>query len=85
MAVEIEQIVHEENLIRVAGLLWVERDGQKAIVIGDKGETLKRIGMEARLDMEKFAKKKVFLQLWVKVKEGWTENDEMIQSFGYES
>ncbi|MBP9727032.1 MAG: GTPase Era [Gammaproteobacteria bacterium] len=85
VAVEIEQIVHEENLIRVAGLLWVERDGQKAIVIGDKGETLKRIGMEARLDMEKFAKKKVFLQLWVKVKEGWTENDEMIQSFGYES
>ena len=85
VAVEIEQIVHEDNLIRVAALLWVERDGQKAIVIGDKGEKLKRIGTEARMEMEQFSKKKVFLQLWVKVKEGWTEDDEMLQSFGYES
>lgn len=85
VAVEIEKIVHEEKLIRVAALLWVEREGQKAIVIGDKGETLKRIGTEARLEMEQFAKKKIFLQLWVKVKEGWTEDDEMLQSFGYES
>lgn len=85
VAVEIEKIEHEEKLIRVAALLWVERDGQKAIVIGDKGETLKRIGTEARIEIEQFAKKKVFLQLWVKVKEGWTENDEMLQSFGYES
>ncbi len=67
VAVEIEQIVHEDNLIRVAALLWVERDGQKAIVIGDKGEKLKRIGTEARIEMEQFTKKKVFLQLWVKV------------------
>ena len=85
VAVEIEQIVHEEKLIRVAALLWVERDGQKAIVIGDKGEKLKRIGTEARIEMEQFSKKKVFLQLWVKVKEGWTEDDAMLQSFGYES
>lgn len=85
VAVEIEKIVHEEKMIRVAALLWVERDGQKAIVIGDKGETLKRIGTEARKEMEDLSKKKVFLQLWVKVKEGWTENDEMLQSFGYES
>lgn len=85
IAVEIEQIVHEEKLIRVAALLWVEREGQKAIVIGDKGEKLKRIGTEARIEMEQFTKKKVFLQLWVKVKEGWTESEEMLQSFGYES
>lgn len=85
VAVEIEQMAHENNLIRISALLWVERDGQKAIVIGEKGETLKKIGTEARMEMEQFSKKKVFLQLWVKVKEGWTENDEMLQSFGYES
>ncbi|MES2204969.1 MAG: GTPase Era [Pseudomonadota bacterium] len=85
VAVEIEKIEHEDKLVRIAALLWVERDGQKSIVIGDKGEKLKKIGTEARMEMETFAKKKVFLQLWVKVKEGWTENDEMLQSFGYES
>jgi GTP-binding protein Era len=85
VAVEIEQIVHEENLLRIAALLWVERDGQKAIVIGEKGASLKRIGMEARLEIERFVKKKVFLQLWVKVKVGWTEDEVILQSLGYQS
>lgn len=85
VAIEIEKIEEDEKLLKIAALLWVERDGQKAIVIGDKGETLKRIGTEARLEIEKFVNKKVFLQLWVKVKAGWTEDDDMLQSFGYES
>lgn len=85
VAVEIEKIDNEEKLLRISALLWVEREGQKAILIGDKGQTLKRIGTEARIDIEKFANKKVFLQLWVKVKDDWSQSEEMMKSFGYES
>lgn len=85
VAIEIEKMEEDESLLKIFALLWVERDGQKAIVVGNKGETLKRIGTEARLEIERFVNKKVFLQLWVKVKAGWTEDDEMIQSFGYEA
>ena len=83
VAVEIEQVAEEDTLLRISGLLWVEREGQKAILIGEKGQTLKRIGTEARLDLERFAKKKVFLQLWVKVKADWSQQEDMLPSLGY--
>lgn len=63
--------------------IFVERQGQKAIVIGDKGEKIKQIGMEARQDMEKMFDKKVMLTLWVKVKKGWSDDERALTSLGY--
>jgi GTP-binding protein Era len=84
VAVEIERVEEEQGLLRISALLWTERDGQKAIIIGEDGETLKHIGTEARIDIEAFASKKVFLKLWVKVKEDWSRDQNMIKSLGYE-
>lgn len=84
VAVEIEKIEDDSNVLRIFAVLWVERDGQKAIIIGEKGETLKRIASEARVELERFAGKKVFLTTWVKVKEDWASNEGVIQSLGYE-
>jgi GTPase len=79
--VEIEQFKKEEgNLWRISALIWVERPGQKAILIGDHGEKLKEIGTLARLDMEKRFEHKVFLQLWVKVKSGWSDDERALRS-----
>lgn len=83
ISVVIEKFVEGDKLVEIAALIYVERDGQKAIVIGKKGDMLKKIGKEARLDMEKLLDKKVFLQLWVKVKSGWADNDKWLQSLGY--
>jgi GTP-binding protein Era len=63
--------------------IFVERQGQKAIVIGDKGAKLKRIGMEARVDMEKMFEQKIMLTLWVKVKGGWSDDERALKSLGY--
>lgn len=82
-SVVIEKFSEENNLVRVYAVIYVERPGQKAIIIGKNGETLKRIGTHARLDMEKLLGKKVFLQLWVKVKTGWTNDEKMLESLGY--
>ena len=84
VAVEIEQLKHEEKICHIHALLWVERDGQKAIVIGDKGENLKRIGQQARLNIETFIEKKVMLKLWVKVKSNWADSDKYLKQFGYD-
>jgi GTP-binding protein Era len=83
ITVEIEQFKHEGELIRIGALIWVERDGQKAIVIGRKGEVLKKVGERARHDMERAFDSKVFLQLWVKVKEGWSNDERALRSLGY--
>lgn len=83
IAVEIELVADDKDLKRICAILWVERKGQKAIVIGKKGETLKRVGQQARIDIEKFINKKVFLELWVKVREDWSDNDKMLQNLGY--
>jgi GTP-binding protein Era len=64
-------------------VIWVEKAGQKKIVIGEKGEKLKKIGTQARLDMEKQFDKKVFLQLWVKVKSGWADNQVLLKQLGF--
>lgn len=83
VTVEIEQFKEEEGLLRISALIWVERDSQKRIVIGKKGEQLKEVGRQARIDMEKLFDNKVFLQLWVKVKEGWSDNERLLNSLGY--
>jgi GTP-binding protein Era len=83
ISVEIEQFKTEEGLVRIDALIWVERQGQKAIVIGRKGEVLKKVGERARLDMEKLLESKVFLKLWVKVKEGWSDDERALRSLGY--
>ena len=83
-AVQIEKIEDSEKLCKIHALIWVEREGLKAIVIGKNGEGLKRIGREARLDLEEFLEKKVYLEVWVKVKEDWSDSDRMLQQFGYE-
>ncbi len=74
----------QKNLLRIAATIVVERDGHKAMVIGDKGERIKRIGMETRVELEKLADAKVFLELWVKVRSGWADDEARVRSFGYE-
>lgn len=81
--VEIEQFKEEDGLLRIHGLIWVERASQKKIVIGRGGERLKEIGKQARIDMERLFDAKVFLQLWVKIKEGWSDNERILGSLGY--
>jgi GTP-binding protein Era len=72
------------RMVRIAATIVVERDGHKAMVIGDGGERLKRIGTEARVELEKLLGAKVFLQLWVKVRAGWADDEARVRSFGYE-
>lgn len=84
MAVEIEEFKQEGNLITIAALILVERDGQKKILIGDKGERIKLIGQQARLDMEKLFDSKIMLKLWVKVKSGWSDDQRALRSLGYD-
>jgi GTP-binding protein Era len=72
------------RLIRIAATIVVERDGHKAMVIGQQGERLKRIGTEARQELEKLLDCKVFLELWVKVRSGWADDEARVRSFGYE-
>lgn len=81
--VEIEKFEEQGNLYRINALIWVERENQKAIVIGNKGERLKKIGQQARLDMQKLFDQKVHLELWVKVKEGWSDDERALSSLGY--
>ena len=73
LKVDIEQYEEQAKLIKLSAVIWTEREGQKAIIIGKKGELLKTVGTQARLDMQRCFKKKVYLNLWVKVKAGWSE------------
>jgi len=84
ISVEIETFKEEGALRRIGAIIWVERAGQKKIVIGRKGEGLKDVGKQARIDMEKLFGGKVFLELWVKVREGWADNDRALKSLGYD-
>jgi len=81
--VVIESFKEEENIIRIRALIYVERDSQKGILIGHKGSALKQVGTEARLDMEKFFNKKVFLEMFVKVKKEWRQSEKDLKQFGY--
>lgn len=73
-----------KRFIRIAATIVVERDGHKAMVIGEKGERLKRISTEARQELEKLLDAKVFLEVWVKVRSGWADDEARVRSFGYE-
>ena len=83
LTVEIEQYKQEDTLIRIGAVIYVERSGQKSIVIGKKGELLKAVGREARIEMEGLFDSKVFLELWVKVRDGWSDNERMLKNLGY--
>ncbi len=74
----------QKRLVRIAATIVVEREGHKAMVIGDKGERIKRIGTETRVELEKLMDAKVFLELWVKVRSGWADDEARVRSFGYE-
>ncbi len=82
--VEIEKFEVEGDLRRIFAAVVVDREGHKAIVIGKGGESLKRIASEARRDMEKLFDGKVYLEVWVKVKSGWADDERLLKSLGYE-
>jgi GTP-binding protein Era len=73
----------EPNIIKIQADILVERDSQKGIIIGDKGSALKRVGTQARIDLEKFFNKKIFLELFVKVDKDWRSNEKRLKNFGY--
>lgn len=82
--VVIDKYEEEGELRRIAATIIVERDAHKGMVIGNDGERLKRIGSEARQELERLSGGKVFLELWVKVRSGWADNEEHLRSYGYE-
>jgi GTPase len=87
--VEIESFVEDTTssragmLLRVGAVIWVEREGQKAIVIGKGGARLREIGSKARMQMERIFDQKVFLETWVRVREGWSDDEAALRTFGY--
>ena len=85
LTVGIERFEEEEGRLMVNAVIWVERAGQKAIVIGQGGEQLKEVGRSARLEMNEIFKRPVHLELWVKVKENWSDNENALRQLGYES
>ncbi len=84
LSVTLEEYKVKNNVIHMHMIIWVERKGQKVIVVGRDGELLKKLGTKARLEMEKMFGQKVYLNLWVKVKSGWTDNNAALKQFGYE-
>ncbi|MEC4888832.1 MAG: GTPase Era [Nitrospira sp.] len=83
VAVEIEQFVEEGKLARIHAVILVERETQKGILIGKHGDRLKAISTQARLDMERLFRMKVFLEVWVKVRESWREDEQTLAELGY--
>ncbi len=81
--VEIEEFKEEKKIVRIRAVIMVIRESQKGIIIGHQGKSLKKVGTEARLDMEKFLDKKVFLELYVKVNKDWRNNETQLKRFGY--
>lgn len=81
--VDTEEFFEEENIIRMRSVIMVERETQKGIIIGHKGSALKRVGVEARKDLEKFFGKQVHLELYVKVNKNWRSNQNQLRRFGY--
>jgi len=81
--IETEEFYEEKNIIKIRAIIMVERDSQKGIIIGHKGKGLKRVGTEARKDLEKFFGKKIFLDLYVKVNKNWRNSAQQLKRFGY--
>lgn len=84
LTVEIETFEESADLLRIGAVVWVEKNSQKGIIIGKNGERLKEVGTRARKSMEVLFDTKVFLQLWVRVKEGWADDERALRSLGYE-
>jgi len=84
MTVEIEEFRETERVTHISALILVERQGQKVILIGENGDRIKSIGREARLDMERALGTKVMLNMWVKVKRGWSDDERALKSLGYD-
>lgn len=83
LTVVIEHFVEEERLTRIHAVIWVERSSQKGIVIGEKGATLREVGRQARQDLERLLGRSVFLETWVKVRAGWSDDERALRSLGY--
>jgi len=84
VAVEIQEWKEKKGgLVSVRAVIYVEREGQKGIIIGEKGKLLKTIGKQARMDIEKVINSRVFLELWVKVKKGWRDDRKILHALGY--
>ena len=81
--VEVEEFVEDKNLNRIRAVIYVARETQKGIIIGHQGNALKKVGTEARLDLEKFFDKKIFLDLYVKVNKEWRTDEKKLKRFGY--
>lgn len=82
-AVEIEEWREEEKIVYIKAIIYVEKPSQKAMIIGEKGSKIKKVGIAARKDIETFLGKKVYLELWVKVKEGWRQDKGFLKEIGY--
>ena len=82
--VETESFIEEDNIVRIRSIIMVERETQKGIIIGHKGTAIKRVGAEARKDLERFFQKKVFIELYVKVNKNWRSDKNQLKRFGYQ-
>lgn len=83
LTVQVEHFANENNLTHISAVIWVERDSQKGIVIGKQGNMLKQVGTDARQDIEALLDRKIFLQLWVKVRAGWSDDERALRQLGY--
>lgn len=81
---ETEEFLEEQDIIRIRAVIYVERQSQRGILIGHKGSALKKVGMQARMDIEKFFGKKVFLETFVKVDDNWRSDQRKLRRYGYE-
>lgn len=85
LTVETEDFAIKNDILHIHALIWVEKPGQKRIVIGRKGAMLRKIGQKARVSMETLFGHKVYLELWVKIKRGWSDDEKALQRFGYKT
>ncbi|MBS0349880.1 MAG: GTPase Era [Proteobacteria bacterium] len=83
LTVTIEQFEDLPEIVKISAIIWIEKPSQKPIVIGEGGERLKIVGQKARLDLQKYLDKKVFLRLWVKIKSGWSDDERSLRQLGY--
>ena len=84
LTVEIEEFKREGGVLRIGAIVWVERKGQKQIVIGKGGDVLKQVGSRARHALQELFEEKIFLRMWVKVSRDWSDNERALKQFGYE-
>ena len=84
LSVEVEQFKERPGITHIGVIVWVEREGQKAIVIGKQGRVLKWVGVRARQDLETMLGRRVHLELWVKVRAGWSDDVSALKQLGYE-